>query len=308
MITENTQTHVLWRISDGKTGHDSQSKGLVKALNQIKPCDCHDIELSGRKHGILDLLFKKFHLAKQLPDPDIIIGAGHDTHLALLCAKRARGGKTIIIMKPSLPVSYFDYCFIPEHDNPKMTDNILATKGAINCITPSNEQIYDRGLILIGGPSRHYYWDNEYLLQQIKEILKTHADIRWEISDSARTPEVTRRSLSIMHESNAEYKDYSSTGAAWISRQLNLAANVWVSADSVSMIYEPLTSGAATGLLDVPTRGSSKLTSNIAGLVEDNMVTPYSKWLADRKLEKPPVLLNEANRCAEQLYAIGLLH
>ncbi|MEE9575314.1 MAG: ELM1/GtrOC1 family putative glycosyltransferase, partial [Gammaproteobacteria bacterium] len=92
MITENTQTHVLWRISDGKTGHDSQSKGLVKALNQIKPCDCHDIELSGRKHGILDLLFKKFHLAKQLPDPDIIIGAGHDTHLALLCAKRARGG------------------------------------------------------------------------------------------------------------------------------------------------------------------------------------------------------------------------
>ena len=308
MITENSLTSVLWRISDGKTGHDSQSKGLVRALNQIKPCDCHDIELSGRKYGILDLLLKKFPLAEQLPDPDIIIGAGHDTHLPLLCAKRAHGGKTIVIMKPGLPASCFDYCFIPEHDNPKMTDNILATKGAINCITSSTEQTSDYGLILIGGPSRHYYWDNEYLLQQIKEILKTHADINWEISDSARTPEVTRRSLSMIHEANAEYKDHSNTGAAWVARQLNLAANVWVSADSVSMIYESLTSGAAVGLLDVPTQGTSKLSDNIAGLVEDNMVTPYSKWLTERKLDKPPVLLNEANRCAEQLYEIGLLH
>lgn len=308
MITDSKQAHVLWRISDGKTGHDSQSKGLVKALNQINPCDCHDIELSGRKYGLLDLLFKKFYMVEHLPDPDIIIGAGHDTHLPLLCAKRARGGKTIVIMRPSIPESCFDYCFIPEHDNPKMTDNILTTKGAINCITPSTEQTGDRGLILIGGPSRHYYWDNEYLLQQIKEILKTHDDISWEISDSTRTPETTRRSLSMMHETNAEYKDYSKTGVEWVARQLNLAANVWVSTDSVSMIYESLTSGAAVGLLDVPTQGSSKLTSNIAGLVEDNMVTPYSKWLVERKLDKPPVLLNEANRCAEHLYEIGLLH
>ena len=112
----------------------------------------------------------------------------------------------------------------------------------------------------------------------------------------------------MIHEANAEYKDYSNTGAAWVARQLNLAANVWVSADSVSMIYESLTSGAAVGLLDVPTQGTSKLSDNIAGLVEDNMVTPYSKWLTERKLDKPPVLLNEANRCAEQLYEIGLLH
>ena len=238
----------------------------------------------------------------------MIIGAGHETHLPLLCAKRARGGKTIIIMKPSIPVSWFDFCFIPEHDNPKIVDNVLTTKGAINCISPSAEQTNNRGLILIGGPSRHFYWDDEYLLQQIKEILATHADIQWQISDSSRTPEITRNLLTMLHEPNAEYKNYSSTGSAWIARRLNLAANVWVSMDSVSMVYESLTSGAAVGLLDVPARNISKLSNNIAGLVEDKMVTPYNKWLSERKLNRPPVLLNEAKRCAEQLYESGLLH
>jgi mitochondrial fission protein ELM1 len=308
VISENKQTRVIWRISDGKTGHDSQSKGLVKALNQIQPCDCHDIELSNNKNVIMDFLFRHFPLGKEFSDPDIIIGAGHDTHFPLLCAKRAHGGKTIVVMKPSIPTSYFDFCFIPEHDSPKTANNILATKGAINCISTSTEQMNNRGLILIGGPSRHFYWDTEYLLQQINEIIETHRDIKWEISDSARTPEETSRALAKLREANVEYKDHSSAGAAWLGRRLNLAANVWVSADSVSMIYESLTSGAAVGLLDVPTQSTSKLTDNIAGLVENNMATPYNEWLTKRKLNKPSVQLNEAIRCAEYIYSSGLLH
>lgn len=308
MTTEPTQTPIIWRISDGKPGHDSQSKGLVKALNLIKPCDCHDIILADKKHGLLNLLLKKFPTTEILPDPDMIIGAGHETHLPLLCAKRARGGKTIIIMNPSVPAGWFDFCFIPEHDNPKMADNVLTTKGAINCITPSTEQVHDRGLILIGGPSRHFNWDNEYLLQQLKEIISTHADIEWEITDSARTPETTRNLLATLHEPNAKYKDCSSTGAAWVAGRLNRAANAWVSMDSVSMIYESLTSGAAVGILEVPAREPGKLTNNIAGLVEDNMVTPFSKWQNQRKLNQPPVLLHEAKRCAERLQEYGLLH
>jgi mitochondrial fission protein ELM1 len=78
--------------------------------------------------------------------------------------------------------------------------------------------------------------------------------------------------------------------------------------DSVSMVYESLTSGAAVGLLDVPARGASKLSNNIEGLVEDRMVSPYSKWHSERKLSRPPVLLNEAKRCAERLHESGLLH
>ncbi len=307
VTTASTETPVIWRISDGRLGHDSQSKGLVKALNLIKPCNCHDVKLDNKKPGLLNLLLRKFPATEELPNPDIIIGAGHKTCLPLLCAKRARGGKTILIMKPSIPASFFDFCFIPEHDAPKIADNVLTTKGAINCITPSDEQINDRGLILIGGTSRYFHWDDEYLLQQLKEILTTYADIEWEISDSSRTPKATKNLLAALREPNAEYKDCLSKGPTWVSRRLSLAANIWVSMDSVSMIYESLTSGACVGLLDVPAKNANKLSNNIVNLVEDKMVTSYSQWLSERKLCKPPVLLNEAKRCAEQLYKSGLL-
>lgn len=308
MSIGNARPNVIWRISDGRAGHDTQSKGLVMALNRIKACDCYDIDISDKKYGIWHLLFKQFTTIAQFPDPDIIIGAGHRTHLPILCAKRACGGKSIVIMKPGFPVNWFDFCFIPEHDNPKMTDNILTTKGAINCITPSTEHIGDRGLILIGGPSRHFYWDTEHLLQQLSEILTTHINIKWEISDSARTPEETRKALTALQEPNAQYYAYSNIEPTWLTRRLGLAANVWVSMDSVSMIYESLTSGAAVGLLDVPARGTGKLTNNIANLMEDRMTTHYNKWLVDRKLDKSPVLLNEGRRCAEYIYKVGLLH
>ncbi len=301
------KTPVIWRVSDGRAGHDTQSKGLIKALNSIKPCYCHDIKLADGKPSLLDFFLKKFPAPKELPDPDIIVGAGRGTHLPLLCAKRSRGGKTIVIMKPSIPASCFDFCFIPEYDNPRMADNIVVTKGMINNIIPSVEQINNRGLILIGGPSKHFHWDSKHTIQQIKEILTTHIDVQWEISDSARTPHATSNLLKTLHESNAEYKNYSGTGSGWVARQLSLVTNVWVSMDNISMIYESLTSGAAVGLLDVPTKNTSKLSNNIASLVEEKMVTPYSKWFVERTLNKPITVLNEAKRCAERLHEAGFL-
>lgn len=308
MTTASTQIPVIWRISDGKAGHDSQSKGLVKALNLIKHCDCHDIKLTERRFGLLDLIFKRAPATKSLPDPDMIIGAGHETHLPLLCAKRARGGKTVLLMSPSISVSCFDFCFIPEHDTPKISDNVFTTKGTINCISPSSELAPNRGLILIGGASRHFHWDDVYLLQQLNEILTTYTNITWEISDSSRTPPRTRKLLATLQQPNGEYKNYSKTDSNWIAERLNFVANVWVSMDSVSMVYESLSSGAAVGLLDVPIRSTNKISKNITELVADKIVTPYNEWLSERKLKRPLVILNEASRCAERLHEAGLLH
>ena len=37
-------------------------------------------------------------MGKNLPDPDIIIGAGHGTHFTMLTAKYVRKGKTIVLI------------------------------------------------------------------------------------------------------------------------------------------------------------------------------------------------------------------
>ncbi|MEM6998467.1 MAG: ELM1/GtrOC1 family putative glycosyltransferase, partial [Pseudomonadota bacterium] len=103
----------IWRISDGKPGHDSQSIGLCNAIEKLKECKRFDITVISSIAHYKNFVLKKFPAGNNLPDPDIIIGAGHGTHFPLLCATRARQGKSIVLMKPSLPLSFFDLCIIP---------------------------------------------------------------------------------------------------------------------------------------------------------------------------------------------------
>ena len=65
------------------------------------------------------IIFKKYNLDKRLIKPDIAIGAGHKTHLYLLAIKRCFGAKIVVILKPSLPLKFFDLCVIPKHDDVK---------------------------------------------------------------------------------------------------------------------------------------------------------------------------------------------
>ena len=82
------------------------------------------------------------------------------------------------------------------------------------------------------------------------------------------------------------------------------AKEVWVTEDSVSMVYEALGSGARVGLLPVPRRDhESRVLRGIDSLVDSGFVTPYSKWRQTQRIEAPPSLLNEADRCAEIVVA-----
>ena len=78
---------VVWRFSDGKPGHDNQSLGLVDALQRRTRIHNYDIPVqpgAGRH-----LLLGRFPDGSLLPDPWLIIGAGHATHLPMLAARRA---------------------------------------------------------------------------------------------------------------------------------------------------------------------------------------------------------------------------
>ena len=67
------------------------------------------------------------------------------------------------------------------------------------------------------------------------------------------------------------------------------------------MIYESLTSGTATGILHVPEKRSGKISHSIEMLNKDHMVTLYEDWCSGKTLLPPPVILNEADRCAKEL-------
>ena len=156
---------------------------------------------------------------------------------------------------------------------------------------------------MVGGPSKHHAWDNNGLIEQVTDITGSKPDIYWTITDSQRTPAITRTSLQSLTATNIKYCPHDTTGQDWVAVQLASAGNVWVTADSVSMIYEALTSGAWTGILSVPGRSIDKITGIAKSLENDGLITTYSDWKRGKISSRNRQYLNEAERCARELLA-----
>lgn len=293
---------VIWRISDGRPGHDSQSNGLSRSLGMLTPCEYYSVEAGKLKNRIFNFLSGKFPPGKNLPKPDLIIGAGHKTHLPMLCAQRARGGKTIVIMKPSLPYAMFDHCIVSEHDTPPARENIITVQGALTMITPSDEHDDLKGLVLIGGPSKHYSWNTDNLISQLVEIIKQDTNMRWTITDSPRTPSETMKKLKSKQWQNVKLLPYSECNTDELINLYKTSGTVWVSEDSVTMVFEALTSGASVGILQVPRIGLCRVGNIIDDLSARNKVTLYNNWCNKKQLTMPTSPFNESERCAKLLY------
>ncbi len=312
---------VVWRLSDGKPGHDHQSRGLIQALARLTALECH--EISGRDPGRRALWPTPaawFRPGQGLPDPALLIGAGHATHLPMLAARMARGGRAVVLMKPSLPLRWFDLCLIPEHDRPPLRDNVLMTQGVLNTVRASDCAQPGIGLILVGGPSSHHDWDGPSLVSMVRTIVDADPMVAWRIADSRRTPACTRpllraissqstgalstgASISTGVAPSCAFVPHEETGPDWLSKALAEAGTVWVTEDSVSMLYEALTAGAATGLLPVPRRRASRASRGVDALQASGQVTAFERWAEGAALPRLAVPLCEAERCARALLA-----
>ena len=292
-----TKSLTLWLLGDGKPGHENQSLGLADALARRLPCEVHRVSIAGER-AIVTRIKAAGRASAGLPEPDLIVAAGHATHFALLWLARKHRAKSVVLMKPSLPMGLFDLCIVPAHDFTQASDrkNVVITQGALNRVSPPTDSKRDGKMILIGGPSTSHGWDGEALLAALSEIA---TDGFWQLTDSRRTPdgfidEIRRRVPAI------EIFPHRQTPPAWLPGKLAAACEVWVTEDSVSMIYESLSSGARTGLLPVPRLTvSSRVLRGVETLVSGGFLTPFAIWRNTRSLPDPPEILRESDRCAD---------
>ena len=291
-----TRATVVWAFTDAKAGHENQTRGLLAALARRQPVDARWIRVPAYASVLSSLMTRRFLPGVGLPPPDLLIGAGHRTHLPLLAARRAHGGRTIVLMKPSLPRAWFDLCVIPEHDDVSGA-NVLSTRGALNPVEPGQKNAR-AGLILIGGPSRHHGWSETDILSQVETIVASEKNVHWTLTTSRRTPSATTTRLRVLSFKNLTVVPATETGPGWLSEQLTGAAQAWVTEDSVSMVYEALTAHAATGLLRVPAKRASRVARGVATLIRDGLVTRFANWQGGKKLEAPAAPFNEAARVA----------
>jgi hypothetical protein len=291
---------VVWQLIDGKPGHENQVHGLINAMSKFAEIQTHRIPVpSSKLNFILSIGFGSFYnTLTDLPKPTFIIGAGNKTHLPMLLAKRWFGGQSILLMRSNWPLSWFDRAIIPMHDNPPTRDSILSTHGVINVVEPSHEHSQKKGLILIGGPSNHFNWDSASIIEQIVTVVDQSPEITWIVANSRRTPSDFFEQLSLKNRL-ITCVNWSETDRNWLPTQLHEVGYVWVSPDSVSMVYEAITSGAAVGCFELTKRQENRIIAGLNNLLDNHLLTSYSQWQRTPILTAPMRPLNEAERAAK---------
>lgn len=297
----------LWMFHDERPGHLSQLRGLARALEALCAPGIHWLPAHQRGSGWLDVLARRYRGPRPAGNasaaPDIAVGAGHGTHRELLALRRSHGCFCCVLMRPSLPLRCFDAVIAPRHDALAEGPGVLATEGSLNAIEPQGPIDPRSGLILIGGDSQHHRFDVQAMQRSVTALCQRFDQLHWQLSDSRRTPAGFLDGLREVRPPNLQLHSHRETDADWVKRQLHRSAQVWVSEDSVSMLYEALSAGACTGLLPVPARHPGRVQQGVEGLLARGLLNRLDQVLCGAQPVPPAAPLREAERAAGWLLA-----
>lgn len=277
MLTSNQPNHlseikpapkrmVVWVFHDARPGHLSQLEGLSNRLSFHAHCEFHWFDITHKKLGVQHFLFFP-DILKKTAKPDLIIAAGHSTHLSLLIAGLKLNAFTSVIMKPSLPLCFFDAVICPKHDNLKNSNRVFNTFGPINKIdqTQRNNTTLNKtlNLILIGGLSKHFHFDETSIIDQIKNICLKNTDTQWIVSNSPRTPQTMNKALTQLEHANLHFHDYQQGKLGPLQDILLKTKFTWITPDSMSMIFESLSAGSKVGLIKCEPKNNKRIVKQI---------------------------------------------
>ncbi len=302
-------------LLDGRPGHEKQTMGIIQALQSRVPVQLIKINVSN--FTLFDKIIQTCRLYlpmgglshPQLDKADFLIGTGSRTHLPMLLYKKKYALPAVTCMTPPKYLQkHFDLCFVPEHDGENEGGNIMLTIGAPNSSQNKRNHRKECGLILLGGvdPKSHR-WESSRVIKMVEKIVKTDSEKRWTISSSPRTPNdiVTMLKQLVEKYNNIQFFNYTDTPRGWIEEQYDKNSEVWVTSDSISMIYEAITAGCRVGVFPMEwLKENSKFKRNENILFEKRLVTTFASWEQGSALQEKIIELNEAQRCADRILQI----
>ena len=294
--------HIVY-VSDGKAGHRSQAIGLYQAMRRqsIEVVTFEEILID--QLPILSFLLAIFKQSTSAvaQSPDYIFGVGSHTQLrVLLLGKVYPQAKTVIMMKPNFPFTWFNYAIIPEHDGVEASAHVITTKGALNPIVNEHRKQKNRILIALGGSSKRHQWNEEKVLASIDDIVKNHSQADIILTTSRRTPKVFLEHLNETPlASHLHIFPVEQTPQGWIFEEMQKAEAVWVTEDSVSMIFEALTAGCKVGVIEIDRVKEDRITLSIDQIIQSNLVSNQTSI----EMLVEPHAFKEAERVATCLLA-----
>ena len=263
----------VWLLSDGQPGHDSRSRGIVRALGEVVPLEVHTIHLRmrvGLARNALRLMLnhsgapyalnvlRLFYHMDQLPEAgcDLVVSAGGKTSFANAWIAAATGTASIFAgTLRRLHARHFSVVMTLEPvegaDN-NLVVPLLPTTIDPERVTAEGELL--RGelgnvtqrywLMLLGGKGAGYrYWQGDWVrLARSMNALADKYGIRWLLVTSRRTgvagERLLRRYIDAAHLAQA---CWSHAGDAYRPEAfLGAAEQVFVSEDSMTMLTEAM--------------------------------------------------------------------
>ena len=298
---------VVWRLVDGKPGHEKQSDGLLQALADLWPIAVFDFDMRFKA-----MLWRQLHRHRRgttadIARPDLLVGVGHRTHVPMLLSRALCGGASVVLMKPTLPARLFDLVLIPRHDRYRRKGNMVETRGVV---CPSAQPVRQdrqarapdgrKGLILLGGLNRHYTWSSADVGRQVAAIAEASPDHAWRVCDSRRTPDDLRDHLPTA--ANLSWHPWQTTSSDFLGEALRAADSIWVTADSASMLYESLSMNAHVGVIALTARRGSRFNKHARGiallLAQGHVHSSRDGFQLHGRMQ-PPHFFPENRRCAQ---------
>lgn len=304
--------NVVW-YSDGRPGHEKQSRSVLAALEALTPLSVtlHTLPATAGIKRAIQSIKGMLGASRELdaslrPTIDLILGTGSTTHLPMVGLKLRTGARTVTCMTPDPWLRpWFDLCLVPRHDQPPAGSRYFPTMGP-PCL-PLNSGRHDssKGLILAGGVDiKSHRWHTAEFISRVEQLMARCPDVAWTLSSSPRTPHDAVDQMQQLADVRPRVHFYSAdkTPKGWIEGAYETHAQVWVTADSVSMMYEALTAGCRVGVLPVAwKRSQNKFQNGIEDLQKQGLVVTYDEWI--QGVEYPPRIhsFNEAARCAKEI-------
>ena len=276
-MTNNGKAIVL---TDGKAGHENQSKAFARALGldfQLVP-----VKFKSPFHKMLSYLFDRLGIrtvgllqglevfnaetqrrrekgARESSQPGtVVIGTGSGTfYAAKSLARKIPGAKCGVVLYPrGYDLGSFDCILAPSFDNPEKRPNVVEIPANL---VANDSDFYEKGVaafkeryhgatgnvvgVIVGGPNKCSTMTVEWMKSRLDEIFAANKGAELCVTTSRRTPADVE---ALVDSYPWAYKlIYSKDHFNPIPAFVQLAKRLYVTAESTGMLSEACTFGNA---------------------------------------------------------------
>jgi len=255
---------LVWMLMGSRAGDNNQLLALGEALGF--PCQPKSISYNALRRlpflrSGLTIVSRKSRALIEPPWPDLVIGVGYGSVPVARYIKTQSGGRTklVHIGNPRDKLNDFDLQITtPQYSRgraPNLLELIFPIGNPAKSVEPTNEEqewLSDlptpRRLIAVGGSARNWELDHPALIDAAKELRSKRPQGSIIVATSARTPRSTGALLQRLFTGANEpiVEHFPRFGTL-----LRECDEIYVTADSVSMISEAVLSGKPTGLIPI---------------------------------------------------------